>query len=537
MLNLPVEVTRAVKELRDVQEIEGLLEEELMNIPGEVQPHLFWSLLMSVAAHYEHYDLLRELIHKGHDVNDKFSQVSWPLPLHIALFGKKDVKFIVLLLEAGANVNIRANCTISLPLQIFSAIEVAMINDNVDILELLFPRYIPEMTAKESGLLHLACLHGAVNCLKYLIVRVDKHNINKQSAAENTPLIYAVRHGGELVEIMLENGADVNMRNKSGMTAVHMAVRQLGGRALIPGHLTQTITLLLDAGADVNSQDKDGETVFGLTCAQSQRQTWQNFKKLEDLRRLEDHTATVENTIVMLLARGANVHSGKKCFGNAIHTSIKSVIRSIAALNSANADIHGRCIVSALRLINSILNKVLQSDTTCDFTEDGVTIMDLIWMEMYESGAVITSYRRANWYASLIQAFALLLQTFLNHGGHISQNLSLACHFYLLYPEQNDQLLTIMWQSLDELRFRENILHFNLVRNDETNKNLSVESRHNGVECILEKYSKNPRTLTEISRSKIFKLLRTPQKYHVSLLPGPKRLGDQILCSSTEERY
>jgi len=55
------------------------------------------------------------------------------------------------------------------------------------------------------------------------------------------------------IEKLIKKGADVNAKNKAGVTALMLAA--------VNGH-TDIVKLLLDKGADVNVKDKDGKTAL-----------------------------------------------------------------------------------------------------------------------------------------------------------------------------------------------------------------------------------------------------------------------------------
>jgi hypothetical protein len=62
----------------------------------------------------------------------------------------------------------------------------------------------------------------------------------------------------EVIKCLLENGADINVRDKYGKTVLHHAVEDLYRKY-------NTLTLieyLLQSGADINTQDEDGFTPF-----------------------------------------------------------------------------------------------------------------------------------------------------------------------------------------------------------------------------------------------------------------------------------
>jgi ankyrin repeat protein len=78
----------------------------------------------------------------------------------------------------------------------------------------------------------------------------DPKIANLKGTGGSTPLLYATLYGnGDSVRLLLESGADPNIRNDGGATALMWAV----------GDLDKT-RLLLDHGADANARSDDGRT-------------------------------------------------------------------------------------------------------------------------------------------------------------------------------------------------------------------------------------------------------------------------------------
>ena len=85
-------------------------------------------------------------------------------------------------------------------------------------------------------------------------------NIRINDADENgdTALMYAVQNNNiELVRLLLENGADVNIENEQAETALHYAAEQQVN--------LQILELLLNRGADPNSKDFIGNTPLHIS--------------------------------------------------------------------------------------------------------------------------------------------------------------------------------------------------------------------------------------------------------------------------------
>lgn len=78
----------------------------------------------------------------------------------------------------------------------------------------------------------------------------DRGAVNLKGAGGSTPLMYAALYGGaDTVRLLLEAGADPNLRNEAGATALLWAVDDL-----------DKSRLLLKAGADANARTSDGRT-------------------------------------------------------------------------------------------------------------------------------------------------------------------------------------------------------------------------------------------------------------------------------------
>jgi len=189
---------------------------------------------------------------------------------------------VKLLVESGADVNVR-NCKDQIPLDVALASRKREVTrylanymgvldpcDGTDInpLDDIPYHLVPDATstsvaiAKQihphgglgPSLLHDACAKGSVGDVQLLLDQGA--DVNGLNANHNTALYLASRNGMlEVMDVLIKYGADVNCRDKSGWTPLMLASRY--------GYL-DIAELLLDHGADVNAKKEDLWTALHL---------------------------------------------------------------------------------------------------------------------------------------------------------------------------------------------------------------------------------------------------------------------------------
>jgi len=146
-----------------------------------------------------------------------------------------------------------------------------------------------------------------------------KPNVNgKKLIGGNTPLMVAIQKYSnlEIVELLITNGADVNLTNSHGDTALHLALlhENIIKKRFIYDNQFNTFKLLIDKGADVNIQNKDGNTPLHLA--------------------LNDFEKNLE-IVKLLIDKGANVNiKGKK---SPLHLALTNIIYANGIDENGNA--------------------------------------------------------------------------------------------------------------------------------------------------------------------------------------------------------
>ncbi|KAI4110340.1 MAG: hypothetical protein LQ339_001507 [Xanthoria mediterranea] len=166
-------------------------------------------------------------------------------------------------------------------------LHVAVGRGHIDMVRLLVARGA-DLEAESSELkvnawlkpLHRAVMKGRLAIVVYLLSHGA--NIEASCPTEMTPLIWAAREHPEILQYLLERGADVHKVDKYGWTALHHAVgaQELASLRLTECaslRLTECIDALVDHGIDVDAKNAQMETALHVA---SRRATPATFEHL-----------------------------------------------------------------------------------------------------------------------------------------------------------------------------------------------------------------------------------------------------------------
>ena len=107
------------------------------------------------------------------------------------------------------------------------------------------------------------CLHNAVleGCGKYVLNTILKHGINVNATNKDSVtalMIACMKANKDAITVLLYAGADPKIADSLSTTCIHHAVSE--------GCSKEVLEAIVDHGADVNATDKDNETALMIAC-------------------------------------------------------------------------------------------------------------------------------------------------------------------------------------------------------------------------------------------------------------------------------
>jgi ankyrin repeat protein len=192
--------------------------------------------------------LQRLLMHPGIDMDCKNNNKEAPINLAVEV---KDANAVKLLAEAGADVDARPSK------EEVTALHWATLQSLEELMDLLIEKGCNVNAQSQHGMtaLHVAAEKGyKVGVEKLIEADADVNaRMKKPKVAPATPLHFAIASKGEdgksILELLTENGADVDLRDNAGVAPIHAAVE--GGQQ----DLIEFLVELADLSA-TNSHDQ-----------------------------------------------------------------------------------------------------------------------------------------------------------------------------------------------------------------------------------------------------------------------------------------
>ena len=130
-----------------------------------------------------------------------------------------------------------------------------------------------------------ACKNRQKSIIK-VFLNSKKIDINERDDMGRTGLFYSCGEGDrEIVKLLIEAGADVNLGDNNSITPLHKLFKNGGDK------IADMTELLMENGADPNSKNIDGETPLMLLS-----NIWREEEGIEALEILENYNVDISIT-------------------------------------------------------------------------------------------------------------------------------------------------------------------------------------------------------------------------------------------------
>jgi ankyrin repeat protein len=245
-------------------------------------------------------DLKAQLEKNPELINSQDNERRTPL-YKAAIFCEHDKPFVEWLIANGADVN-------SINKYKYSPLHMAAKYNNFNIAEILIKRGADVNIADKGGFtpLHMAAMFGSYETVKVLLA--NGADVNAQMGDKRIPLHCAIGENfraKELVDFLVEKGANIQSKDSIGWTPLHHAAYYEN---------KDIVALLIKRGADVNVVDNNGKTPLHLITT--------TFKFIvEDI--VYSHIEAAE----LLISKGADINARDKSGWTPLHYALKGVNR------------------------------------------------------------------------------------------------------------------------------------------------------------------------------------------------------------------
>ncbi|KAL7291267.1 hypothetical protein TKK_0014874 [Trichogramma kaykai] len=355
----------------DIEDLQELIDRE--GLPSDSE-WIDYSLLMS-ALKANRCRVATMLVERGCRVN--YAGLDGKTsPLHLAvLMGK--IEMVELLLRKGASILAR-NERAETPLHLAAKLDFR--EYTIDCLMTALLSKSQENLVDESGLslLHIACARDNSRLAAKLLAAGARPNepiredCGPQLWAGYTALHVAVQSANEyscLLPLLLEAGADPNLRSPGGFNGLHMAARR-GSESLVE-QLLASPRLDLEARVDGPAHELQGWTALHLAA-------------------LHRHASIVQ----LLVSRGLSVNSRTSPLGYApLHVAmqdadsrtIRALIERGADLNATNAELHTPLHLAVIHQHYRLVKYLIEfgADLNAQQASDGYTALHIACLQKF----------------------------------------------------------------------------------------------------------------------------------------------------------
>lgn len=177
---------------------------------------------------------------------------------------------------------------------------------------------------RQNTLLFDACKHGHTDIVKQLLINISKEDLNDTNNEGLATALSAAAlfNKSEIVNLLLQAGADVNIQDKGGRTPLLAALKN---------NNYKIAKQLIDMNADVTLTPKDNQTVLMLVCKGTDR-----CDERFELVKLIISKIDKKNRIKYIRQRDSKKYNALYCFASATKPNNSCAIAELLLENGAD---------------------------------------------------------------------------------------------------------------------------------------------------------------------------------------------------------
>lgn len=192
--------------------------------------------------------------------------------------------------------------------------------------------------------LHYSSAKGNIEIVNHLLSQNDI-DPNPQDIHGSTPLDLAVANGHiDVVKSLLKKGADPNIKDQNGKTALHIAAVSLGKNEI----MAEIMKELLNAGADINIRDEENKKAFdyidsSLGINEISKSEIEEFKvRKETLGKLGFSSSEADPSLKDILLEESSRNFSGRVSPNNINSSLILEVPGNQAKESVSSNSHAK---------------------------------------------------------------------------------------------------------------------------------------------------------------------------------------------------
>lgn len=247
------ELVQAVQQ-KDVSQVKKLLKKGAKPVVIGYGTSLEGKTALHEAVRNKDTAMISLLLQHGADINmcENASYSGRGTPLHLAVT-MNEPSLVAFLVQKGADIN-----AYTIGADARTPFHTALFADNIPMMKLLL-ELGAEINSIRNNPLMIASRQKSYEIVQFLLENGARLNLEELPFKEETPLYWAiVNRNVPLFKLLVQHGADVNMKDRDGNTPLFWTIENFKDAAYLDSEKSLMAEILLEHGADIQATNRNG---------------------------------------------------------------------------------------------------------------------------------------------------------------------------------------------------------------------------------------------------------------------------------------